>query len=67
MTLAALTKKVQWDVKSRTDFPIPRVEKDAFSKLKVELKDGIRPAVITGPLRSEGGVWVMEVRNFSWK
>ena len=67
VTLAALTKEVQWDVKSRTDFPIPRVEKDAFSKLKVELKDGIRPAVITGPLRSEGGVWVMEVRNFSWK
>lgn len=65
--LVALKKKVQWDVKSRTDFAIPRVEKAAFSKLKVELKNKVRPAVITGPLRSEGGAWVMEVRNFSWK
>ena len=65
--LAALKTKVQWDVKKRADFELTRGEKVAFSKLRVELKNKVRMAKITGPLRAEGAGWVMEVREFTWK
>jgi hypothetical protein len=67
LRLEALKKKVQWNVKERKDVGISAVEKTAFVKMKVALKDTPRAAKVTGPVRAESTGWVMEVREFNWK
>lgn len=67
LRLEGLKKKVQWNVKERKNVGISAVEKTAFLKMKVALKEGPRAVRITGPVRTESTGWVMEVREFNWK
>ena len=65
--LEALKRKVQWNVRAKKDVEMSAAEQSAFVKLKVESTSASRAAKLTGPLRSENGGWVMEVREFFWR
>ncbi len=67
LRLEALKRKVQWNVRAKKDVEISAAEQSAFVRLKVESTGASRAAKLTGPLRSENGGWVMEVREFFWR
>jgi galactose oxidase len=60
------TDKVQWDRSTRSAQPVAADEQEAYPALAAACQGGASPSVtLTGPLRLDGNVYSLQVRNVS--